>query len=149
MMYKKILIATDGSEIAGKAVAHGIALGKEQGSHVSVIAVSEMWSALEMAHDAARGRTDPIGDYEGLATAAAKKVLDRAGEIAKLQGIQCELIHVADKHPAEGIIGAANEIGADLIVVGSHGRRGVNRLLLGSQANEVVTLSKVPVLIVR
>jgi nucleotide-binding universal stress UspA family protein len=149
MMYNKILIATDGSEIADKALSHGIALAKELESHVSVVTVSEMWSALEMAHDSTRGRTDPIGDYEALATAAAKKVLDRAGELAKAQGIRCEPIHVADKHPAEGIIGVAQKIGADLIVIGSHGRRGVSRLLLGSQANEVVTLSNVPVLIVR
>ncbi len=71
------------------------------------------------------------------------------GATAKEQGVDCQLIHVADKHPGEGILGAAKDTGADLIVMASHGYRGVNRLLLGSQANEVVTHSKVPVLILR
>src|SRR5690606_25902972 len=148
-MYKKILIATDGSKIAEKALAHGIALGKACEAHVTLVTVSEMWSPLEMAHASQLGYTNPIGDYEAEVTAAAKRILDQAGEKAKGQGIKCDLIHVADKRPAEGIIDAAKRIGADLIVMGSHGRRGVNRLHLGSHANEVVSLSERPVLIVR
>jgi nucleotide-binding universal stress UspA family protein len=148
-MYKQILIATDGSELAGKAVSHGIALAKEHKASVSVVTVTDIWSAFEMAHDYDRNKKDPIGNYEALAAAAAKQILDRAGEVAKSQGVDCKLIHQPDKHPAEGIIATANEIGADLIIMASHGRRGMRKLLLGSQANEVVTLSKVPVLIVR
>jgi nucleotide-binding universal stress UspA family protein len=148
-MYKQILIATDGSDLAGKAVSHGIALAKEHKSLLSVVTVTDIWSAFEMAHDYDRGKKDPIGNYEALAAATAKKILDKAGEAAKSQGVDCKLIHLPDKHPAEGIIATAKEIGADLIIVASHGRRGMSRLLLGSQANEVVTHSKVPVLIVR
>jgi nucleotide-binding universal stress UspA family protein len=148
-MYKQILIATDGSELAGRAVSHGIALAKEHKTPVSVVTVTDMWSAFDMAHETRSGVKDPIGNYEALAAAGAKKILERAGETAKSQGLDCNLIHVSDKHPAEGIIATAKEIGADLIVMASHGRRGVDRLLLGSQANEVVTHSKVPVLIVR
>lgn len=148
-MYKRILIATDGSELASKAVSHGIGLAKLDKAPVSVVTVTDMWSAFDMAHDYDRGKKDPIGNYEALATAAAKRILDKAGEAAKSQGVDCTLIHVADKHPAEGIVATANEVGADLIVMASHGRRGVNRLLLGSQANEVTTHAKVPVLIVR
>ena len=148
-MYKRILIATDGSEFAGKAVSHGISLAKEHKAPLSVVTVSDIWSAFDMAHDYDRGKKDPIGNYEALAAAAAKKILNRAGEAAKSQGVECNLIHVPDEHPAEGIIATAAEIGADLIVMASHGRRGIDRLLLGSQANEVVTRSKVPVLVVR
>jgi nucleotide-binding universal stress UspA family protein len=148
-MYKRILIATDGSELASKAVSHGIGLAKLDKAPVSVVTVTDMWSAFDMAHDYDRGKKDPIGNYEALATAAAKRILDKAGEAAKSQGVDCTLIHVADKHPAEGIVATANEVGADLIVMASHGRRGVNRMLLGSQANEVTTHAKVPVLIVR
>ena len=148
-MYKQILIATDGSELAGKAVSHGIALAKELKTPVSVVTVTDIWSAFDMAHDYDRGKTDPIGNYETVAAATAQKILDRAGETAKSQGVDCKLIHLSDKHPAEGIIQTADQLGADLIVMASHGRRGVNRLLLGSQANEVVTHSKVPVLIIR
>jgi nucleotide-binding universal stress UspA family protein len=92
---------------------------------------------------------DPIGSYEALAAAAAKRILDKAREAAKSQDVDCTLIHVSDKHPAEGIVATAKKVGADLIVMASHGRRSISRLLLGSQANEVVTHSEVPVLIVR
>jgi len=101
-----------------------------------------------MAHDYDRGKKDPIGSYEALTAAAARRILDKAGEVAKSQGVDCTLIHVTDQHPAEGIIATAKEIGADLSTA-SHGRRSINRLLLGSQANEVVAHSTVPVLIVR
>ena len=148
-MYKRILIATDGSELANKAVSHGIALAKLDKAPVSVVTVTDVWSAFDMAHDYDRGKKDPIGNYESLAAAAAKRILDKTGETAKSQGVDCTLIHVTDKHPAEGVVATAKEVGADLIVIASHGRRGVSRLLLGSQANEVVTHSEVPVLIVR
>jgi len=148
-MYRRILVATDGSELANRAVAHGIALAKALNAPLSVVAVTEIWSPFEMAHDYDQRRKDPIGSYEALAAAGAKRVLDKVGEMAKAQGVDCTPIHVADKRPADGIIEAANTAGADLIVMASHGRRGINRLLLGSQANEVVTTSKVPVLIVR
>ena len=148
-MYKCILIASDGSDMASKAVAHGVALAKAVNAKVGVVTVTDIWSSFAMAHDFDQGKKDPIGQYETMAADAAKRILDKAGAAAKAQGIDCKLIHVADKRPADGIIEAASDIGADLIVMASHGRRGVNRMLLGSQANEVVTHSKVPVLILR
>lgn len=148
-MYNCILIATDGSELADKAVSHGIALANLDKVPVSVVTVTDIWSPFDMAHDYDRGKKDPIGSYEALAAVAARRILDKADEVAKSQDVDCTLIHVTDQHPAEGIIATAKEIGANLIVMASHGRRGINRLLLGSQANEVVTHSTVPVLIVR
>lgn len=148
-MYKNILIATDGSKLADKAVAHGIALAKAHHATASVVTVTDMWSAFDMAHEYKLGKKDAIGEYEVLAAAGAKRVLDKAAEAAKAQGVDCRLIHVPDKHPADGILAAAEDVGADLIVMASHGRRGMQRLLLGSQANEVVTRSKVPVTVVR
>ncbi len=148
-MYKNILIATDGSKLADKAVAHGIALAKAHHATASVVTVTDIWSAFDMAHEYKLGKKDAIGEYEVLAAAGAKRVLDKAAEAAKAQGVDCRLIHVPDKHPADGILAAAEDIGADLIVMASHGRRGMQRLLLGSQANEVVTRSKVPVTVVR
>ncbi len=148
-MYKRILIATDGSELATKALNHGLALAKLEKAPVSVVTVTNNWTPFEMAEDYSRGITDPVTSYEARAIEAAKAVLDKAGEAAKSQGIDCTLVHVPDERPAKGIVETATKVGADLIVMASHGRRGVNRLLLGSQANEVVTHSKVPVLIVR
>lgn len=148
-MYKRILVATDGSELANRAVTHGIALAKVHKAPLTAVTVTDIWSPFEMAHDFEQRKKDPIGSYEALAAADAKRVLDKVGERAKAEGVDCTLVHVADKRPADGIIEAAKTAGADLIVMASHGRRGINRLLLGSQANEVVSTSKVPVLIVR
>jgi nucleotide-binding universal stress UspA family protein len=68
---------------------------------------------------------------------------------ARRAGVACETLHVKDKFAAAGIIETARDHGCDMIVMSSHGRRGLTRLLLGSQANKVVTLSTVPVLICR
>jgi nucleotide-binding universal stress UspA family protein len=84
-----------------------------------------------------------------MAAAAATSILDKVKQVASAQGITCDVVHVQDRHPAEGIIAAAQDKGCDLIIMASHGRRGLDRVLLGSQANEVLTHSKVPALIVR
>jgi nucleotide-binding universal stress UspA family protein len=64
-------------------------------------------------------------------------------------GIACETLHVKDRYPGEGIVAAAQQNGCDLIVVASHGRRGLGRIVLGSTANEVMTHSTIPSLICR
>jgi nucleotide-binding universal stress UspA family protein len=148
-MYKHILIATDGSELAGRALAHGLALAKEVKASVTVVTVTQLWSALDMAHKAREGNRDPLNQFEEIAAASAKAILAAAAEKAKITGVACGLVHVPDQHPAEGIIATAEKKGCDLIVMASHGRRAVGRLLLGSQANEVLAHSKIPALIVR
>ena len=102
-----------------------------------------------MAALAERGMPNPVADYDECMAAAANRILWRVSETAKKTGISCAALHVKDRHPAEGIIEAAKERGCDLIVVASHGRRGISRVLLGSQATKVVTLSPIPVLVCR
>jgi nucleotide-binding universal stress UspA family protein len=148
-MYKHILIATDGSELATKALDHGLALATRDGARVTVVTVTEPWSAMDIAHDVRQGRPDPIGRFEDIAAAAANRILEGAVQRGKAHGVACDHVHVKDQHPAEGIVATAQDKGADLIVMASHGRRGVSRLLLGSQAYEVLTHCKVPALIVR
>jgi nucleotide-binding universal stress UspA family protein len=148
-MYKRILIATDGSELANKAVEHGVSLAKIVNAPVVVTTVTEAWSSFDLAREVRQGNQNPIVEYEEIAASAAKRVLDKAAQIAKTHGVAYETVHIKDQHPAEGIVKAATDKGCDLIVMASHGRRGVSRVLLGSQANEVVTHSKVPTLIVR
>jgi nucleotide-binding universal stress UspA family protein len=91
----------------------------------------------------------PPADYEKGVIELATSVLARIAETAKAAGLQCTTMHVKDHFPDEGIIAAAKDNGCDLIVLASHGRRGVARLLLGSVASKVVTLSPVPVLVCR
>jgi nucleotide-binding universal stress UspA family protein len=148
-MYQHILIATDGSELAGKAVNHGMALAKRLDIPVTAVTVTEPWSVLELGRMARHGNQNPIAQFEDMAIVAATSILDKVKQIANSHGISCDVIHVQDQHPAEGIIATAKDKGCDLIVMASHGRRGFDRVLLGSQANEVLTHSKVPALIVR
>ncbi len=148
-MYKHILIATDGSEIAARALDHGLALAAGSKAAVTVATVTEPWSAFDVAHDVRVGRPNPVQDYEAAMAASAGAILDAAQKKAKAAGVTCTTLHVKDRHPAEGIVETARANGCDLIVMASHGRRGLGRILLGSQAVEVLTHTKVPTLIVR
>jgi nucleotide-binding universal stress UspA family protein len=148
-MYKHILIATDGSDLAQKAEAAGLALAKSLNAQASAVTVTEAWDALSMAALAERGMRNPVADYEQAVASAANRILWRVSETAKKTGVACTAVHVKDKHPAEGIIETAKASGCDLIVMASHGRRGISKLLLGSQVTKVVTLSPVPVLVCR
>lgn len=148
-MYKKILIATDGSEPSAKAVTHGVALAKATGAAIAFVNVTELWSALEVARAAEAGIKDPIEQYEQLADQAAEKTLSAAAKVAKDAGIAAETLHVRDQAAAEGIVAAAKDNNCDLIVTGTHGRRGVNRMILGSQAIKVLHHAEIPVLVVR
>ena len=145
-MYKHLLIATDGSELSQKAVDQGFALAKALGAKTTIVSVTEPWASVaygEMAYGF------PIEEYEKKAAATAAGILSGTAEAAKKAGFACDIVHVKDQYPAEGIIAAAKDRDCDLIVMASHGRRGLSRLMLGSQANRVVTLSTVPVLICR
>ena len=91
----------------------------------------------------------PIDEYETNITEWALKELSRAAKVAANINVACQTIHAKDKYPADGILETAEQQDCDLIVMASHGRRGLTRLLLGSQANNVVTNSTLPVLICR
>ena len=145
-MYEHILICTDGSGAGEKAVEQGLELAGLAKAKVTAIKVTEMWSALDVAGKDGLAR---IEHYEKLAAEAATKVLQGVASAAKRAGVDCETLHVADSHPAAGILATATARGCDLIVMGSHGRRGLDRLLVGSQANNVVNHTHVTVLVCR
>lgn len=146
-MYKHLLIATDGSGVGQKALDQGLALAKVLGARVTIVKVTEMWSALEMAQGGESGNM--VQKFEAHQASVAKGILDKATAQAKSMGTDADTVHVKDSVPADGILRTASEKGCDLIVMGSHGRRGIKRLLLGSQATDVLTHSKLPVLVCR
>jgi len=148
-MYQTILIATDGSELASKAVEHGIALARAVGSKVIVMTASEVGPAMELAQQSAALGYAPDAQFEAAIRAAAQRILDAAAHKAAQANVPCSTVYVPDSYPADAIVETAREQGADLIVMASHGRRGIGRLLLGSQTSEVLAHSQTPVLVVR
>jgi nucleotide-binding universal stress UspA family protein len=145
-MYKHILLPTDGSELAATAVRHGIALAKSIGAKITVLTTTEPFHAF--ATDA-RMIADSAPVYKQEAAAFAAKTLDAVATAAAAARVPCETIHLEQGFPYEGIIKTANDRACDLILMASHGRRGVSAILLGSETMKVLTHSRIPVLVYR
>lgn len=149
-MYKHLLIATDGSELAKKGVTQGLALAKGLGAAVTFVNVSEPFPILAWGGAmAGYAAGDELVAYEEGARQYAREVLDGCKAAAAEQGVSAKTLHIENRTPAEAILDLARTDGCDLIVMASHGRRGLGRLLLGSQTAEVLSLTEIPVLVVR
>jgi len=149
-MYTHILIATDGSELAQKGLDHGLSLAMKLGGKVTILNVSEPIPAYAMGGEF--GMPSPAIDFEAWRQSgreAAARILGKAREAADRIGVAAETVHVEGMRPAEAIVETAGDKGCNLIVMASHGRRGLGRLFLGSQTIETLTHSSVPVLVVR
>lgn len=146
-MYTHVLVAIDGSDLADRALDHAIAIAKAVKSDVTVVTVSESAAMIGAYADGfyAIDQSELTKGQEE----AAKSLLDKAEAKVKAAGLPVKTVHVQDSFPAEGIVDTAQNIGADLIVMGSHGRRGLGRLLLGSQTSNVLAHTKTPVLVTR
>lgn len=138
-MHKHILIATDGSALAQKGVVAGLELARTFGAKVTAVTVSE--PATHLVPDA--GFVDLPEAEEDAARAILAAVADAAGEA----DIACDTVHVANQYPAEAILKTAESRGCDMIVMASHGRRAIKRMLLGGEAVRVITQARVPVLV--
>jgi nucleotide-binding universal stress UspA family protein len=141
-MYANILLSTDGSDVARKGVQHGIALAKALNAKATVITVTEPFMVEGFPSE------EEFDRFEAACKERAGKVLDEARAMAEQIGISAELLHVPNAHPATAIIETAKSRGCDLIVMASHGRRGLRKLLLGSQTSKVLADGSVPVLVV-
>ena len=149
-MYANILLSADGSDVARKGVEHGIGLAKALNAKVTVITVTEPFP-FDLGSGHASGwipSREEIDGFDAACKERAGKVLDEARAMAKQIGISAELLHVPNAHPATAIIETAKSRGCDLIVMGSHGRRGLSKLFLGRQTSEVLADGSVPVLVV-
>ena len=147
-MYVNILMSTDGSDVARKGVEHGIALAKALNAEVTIVSVTE---PLPIDYGPAHGWVPTPAEFDRFDQACkerAGKVLDEARAMAEQIGISAKLLHVPNAHPATAIIETAKSRGCDLIIMASHGRRGLRKLLLGSQTSEVLADGSVPVLVV-
>lgn len=145
-MFKRIMIATDGSEQSDKALAQGLDLAKTFDAGVVLLTATDMWSALDVSGPDGLVR---IEKFEAARRQAAEGILQQAAHKAKGAGVAAETVHIPDRAPAAAIVETAEARHCDLIVMGTHGRRGLDRMLIGSQAQKVAATAKVPVLICR
>lgn len=146
-MYQRIIVPVDGSETSNKALVAALQLARDAGGRVRLIHVLEDMTYLS--------GYEPYGDYSAellqVMREAGTKVLDDALAIAQSSGVEADsvLFEPPGGRLAEVVAEAARQWKADLVVVGTHGRRGVGRLLLGSGAEQILRLAPVPVLVVR
>lgn len=145
-MYKHILIPTDGSQFSERAALYGVRLAQALNARVTAITVTAPWQTIAIGEVAV---AIPEGDYEMRAETNAWNFLNKITDAAKAAGVPRNAVHIRHSSPYEAIIEAATSHGCDLIVMGSHGRRGIAGLLLGSETVRVLTHSKVPVLVYR
>jgi len=151
-MYSHILIATDGSELAQKGIDHGLSLAGQLGSRVTILNVSEPLPPYLLSGQMDASVAVATIDFEAYRRQqqeTATAILGKAKAEAASDGVPADTVYIEETRPAEAIVDVAKERGCTLIVMASHGRRGLGRLFLGSQTIEVLTHSSIPVLVVR
>ena len=147
--YRKILVAVDGSKASSKGLREALRLAQLEGARLFILHVVDDYPAFQ-AMDAMMAGA-PGADLVPFLREGGKRILARAERLARKRGVKCtpilrEQIGGPAAHP---IVREARKAGADLIVLGTHGRRGMRRLVLGSDAEQVVRTASVPVLLVR
>lgn len=145
-MYKHILVATDGSELSERAIQHAVGLAHALGARLTALTIIKPW------HTVAPGEimvAFPEAEYRKGAEIAAQRYVGYAQEAANDKGVPCETKWLEHEQPWEAIVATAEAEKCDLIVMASHGRKGLAALLLGSETRKVLTQSKLPVLVCR
>jgi nucleotide-binding universal stress UspA family protein len=145
-MFKHILIASDGSELSQKTLTSGIAFARSIGARITVVTSSPPFHIVAVQPLMV---TDTREVYAAHAEAAARARLKPAEDAARAAEVRCETIHVFNDHPYQAIIETAQSKGCDVILMASHGRKGVGAALLGSETQKVLTHCKLPVLVWR
>ena len=146
MSYQHILVPVDGSAISFSAVKQAAIIAKAFGSELTLISLvaEDPFTEVDFYYSSAI-----MKEYFVQATANAKKALKESDEIAKALGVNAETRVVEGLVSAEGVIKTAKDLNTDVIVMGSHGRKGFQKLLLGSFATDVLRHTELPVLVVK
>jgi nucleotide-binding universal stress UspA family protein len=147
-MFKHILIPTDGSALSHKAVVAGIDLARALGARVTGIFAAPPATPVIYSDHLPVGYTTPK-EHERMIKASAEKYLDAISSAAKKAKVPFAGVSMTSDYPAETILAVAKKEKCDLIVMASHGRRGLKGVLLGSETQKVLTHSKIPVLVCR
>ena len=151
-MFKRILLATDGSKLSARGVKQAIKLAKPLRARITAVHVVESYH--QRLTDEDDGFAIPVistfkKDFEERAAARAGKILSPVAAAASKSGVKCDTVAVTGDLPFEAIIKQARKSKCDLIVMASHGRSGIRGFLLGSETAKVLTHSTIPVLVVR
>ena len=145
-MYRRILVPLDGSRTSQLGLAEAVRLARSQGSSLRLLHVVDelvLMTAPEMSYD--------IADLIEVLKADGMRILEKGAAHARKHGVkvQTSLVESFGGRAAHAIVDEAKKFHASLIVLGTHGRRGMKRVVMGSDAEEVVRNSPVPVLLVR
>jgi nucleotide-binding universal stress UspA family protein len=144
-MIRKILVPTDGSDLSAKAIRGAVEVAKKLGAKIVGMTAIEPYSYSSMSEY----RPETFEVFERRTESIAKERLKQIESIAKAAEVEYETSVSKSFSPYEAIIEAATENGCDAIFMASHGRRGLNAVLLGSETQKVLTHSKLPVMVYR
>ena len=142
-MFKKLLVPIDGSDLSIAAAVRAVSLAKMAGASMTVLFVQDTYPYTGVGEASSAG----LQAYMAAAQAEGTRGIERITDAARTAGVVIDTSVIEDHRTASAIVNAAESWGADLIVMGSHGRSGVAKLVLGSVAAKVLTQSAVPVLI--
>lgn len=147
-MFQHLLVPVDGSDLSANTADRAIVFAKEAGAQITFFFAKPEYPMAFYGEGALIDPTTPERFAE-MAEEQAHEILSEAEARAAAQGVKVTLLSLTNGAPWEGIIAAAQQVGADLIFMASHGRRGISGLLLGSETQKVLTHSKIPVLVFR
>ena len=147
-MFTRIMLATDGSKLSQKAVKSAIDLASKFNAELVAVKVIPRYVQTYFEGSFTVADID-VKSIEAQWAAGAQQVLDKISSSAAAKGVSVKTSVIKSDDISEGLIKAANKMKVDLIVMASHGRKGIKRLLLGSETQNVLTHSEVPVLVLR
>jgi len=148
-MYKHILLPTDGSKLATKAVKQGLRLARTIKARVTVVNVVPEYRMVADEGFILPNAAQIKKRFEEVTTKRSQKLLDAVKTDAKAARVRCRAVSVTSAVPYDAIIKQAKKNKCDLIMMASHGRKGIASILLGSETAKVLTHSTIPVLVVR
>jgi|SRR5688572_26543944 nucleotide-binding universal stress UspA family protein len=148
-MYGHIMVSTDGSKLSAKAVRTAVRLAKALQARITGVYVIAPYTVPAYGEIVAYAPPITAQRYKELTGKEARKALAAVEIEAETAGVPCSTLSMTNEHPWRGIIRAAQARKCDVIVMSSHGRRGLAGLLLGSETNKVLTHSRIPVLVCR
>ncbi|GHC43762.1 universal stress protein [Alcaligenes pakistanensis] len=148
-MFKKILIPTDGSELSAQAANKGVTFARQIGAEVLALHVTQPFAATVGFDGMAAAYAITDEDYDKTAKEQSQKYLQQILDRAETAGVKATGKSVSNFNVADGVVQVAEQEGCDLIFIGSHGRSGLSRLLLGSVTIKVLNMAKNTVLVYR